>query len=203
MVLGVVVSAVFMGCVAALAADLCRGACARIVPFDDGPAPSRPPVVALVGASALLGGLLAALSVPPLELLPVAIAIFALVACWCSDALCGILPDAFTLGPLAALLAFAALRRDWWTLASAAMVFVPFAVASASTHGKGMGWGDTKLAALAGAVLGGPLGFVAMAAACAAAAVGYKVKRIASGPIALAPYIASAVALALPLALGR
>ena len=81
-------------------------------------------------------------------------------------------------------------------------LFVPFAVTSAATRGKGMGWGDAKLAALAGAVLG-PLGFLAMAVACAAAAAGYKVKRIASGPIAMAPYIATAIALALPLAFAR
>ena len=65
-----------------------------------------------------------------------------------------------------------------------------------------MGWGDAKLVALTGAVLG-PLGFLAMAVARAAAAVGYKVKRITIGPIALAPYIASAIALALPLAFAR
>ena len=193
-----------MGCVAALAVELSRGACARISPFADGPAPSAPPAAALVTASAVLGGVLGASTpVQPLDLVPAAIAIFALSACWCSDALCGILPDAFTLGPLAALLAFSVLRHDWWTLASAVMVFLPFAIASVVTRGKGMGWGDTKLAALVGAVLGGPLGFVAMAAACAAAAVGYKVKRIASGPIAMAPYIASVVALAIPLAFGR
>lgn len=203
MALSVLVAALFMGCVAALAGELSRGACARITPFADGPAPSRPPIVALVAGSALLGGVLAALSVQPLELFPFAVAIFALVGCWCSDALCGILPDSFTLGPLAVLLAFSVVRRDWWVLGSSAMVFVPFAVTSAATRGKGMGWGDTKLAALAGAVLGGPLGFVAMAVACAAAAAGYKIKRIRNGPIAFAPYIASAVALAMPLVLGR
>ena len=33
-----------------------------------------------------------------------AIGVFALVACWCSDSICGIVPDVFTLGPLAVIL---------------------------------------------------------------------------------------------------
>jgi prepilin signal peptidase PulO-like enzyme (type II secretory pathway) len=200
---GVLIGAIFLGCVAALAVELSRGVCARITPFADGPEPSEPPTIVLIAASALLGGVLAYVSPSPIALLPAGIAVFALVACWCSDALCGILPDIFTLAPLALVLAAGLLRRDWWTIVSAFALFVPFAVAAAATQGKGMGWGDTKLAALAGAVLGGPLGFVAMAVACVAAAVGYKVKHITAGPIALAPYIASTVALALPLAFAR
>ncbi|HKU81231.1 MAG TPA: prepilin peptidase, partial [Candidatus Tumulicola sp.] len=85
----------------------------------------------------------------------------------------------------------------------AAALFVPFAIAAWSTKGRGMGWGDVKLVALAGAALGAPLAMLAMVAACILAVIGYRIKHLASGPIAFAPYIAVAVGVAIPLGIGR
>ncbi len=141
--------------------------------------------------------------VPPLQIAVDAVVVFALVACWCSDSLCGIVPDVFTLIPLAIVLLLSIVRGNWWAVASAAILLAPFAVAAMMSRGRGMGWGDVKLVALAGAALGAPLGLLAMAAACIAAVVGYKIKGIRQGPIAFAPYIAAAIGFALPLGTAR
>ena len=73
------------------------------------------------------------------------------------------------------------------------------AAAAIFSRGMGMGWGDAKLVAISGAVLGLPLGVLALAAACAVAAVLHRLLRGKGSPIAFAPYIAAATALALPL----
>ena len=79
---------------------------------------------------------------------------FALTGCWYCDLARGIVPDFFTLFPLAALGSFAAVEGEWRVLISAAVPFVPFALAAVFSRGRGMGWGDAKLVALGGAVLG-------------------------------------------------
>ena len=111
----------------------------------DGPRVGKPPyVLLLIAAAAALGAFLAYRSTPPVQLGIAAIVIFALVACWCSDALCGFLPDAFTLAPLAALLLFSIAQHDWEVVISAVIVFVPFAIAAIFSKGYGMGWGDAE-----------------------------------------------------------
>jgi prepilin signal peptidase PulO-like enzyme (type II secretory pathway) len=87
------------------------------------------------------------------------------------------------------------------TVASAGIIFVPFAIAAMFSRGQGMGWGDVKLVALTGAVLGAPLALIALALACLAAAIGHRISRARQTPIAFAPYIAAATAIALPLGL--
>jgi prepilin signal peptidase PulO-like enzyme (type II secretory pathway) len=196
------VAALFFACVAFIGVQTSRALCAGVQTDDAGPASATPPYVVLVLAGAVLGGLLVAVGATPLQLGIAAIVAFALVACWCSDALCGIVPDAFTLAPLAALLLFSFAQRDWWIVLSAAIAFAPFAAAAIVTRGSGMGWGDVKLVALCGAALGAPLVVFAMAAACAAAVVGHLIGRGGSRPIAFAPYIAAATALALPFGIG-
>jgi prepilin signal peptidase PulO-like enzyme (type II secretory pathway) len=194
-------AAFFFGCIGFIATQTSASVCRNIAPADDGPQTSKPPYAALVVAAALLGGIFVALHTPPLELGIAAIVIFALVACWCSDALCGFLPDAFTLGPLAAILLFAFAQRDWEIIVSAAIIFVPFAGAALFSRGLGMGWGDAKLVALTGAALGAPLGAVALAVACVVAVVVHRFTGARSGPIAFAPYIAAITGAALPLGL--
>lgn len=197
-----IAAAVFFGCIGVIALHLSRALCAGIVPAEDGPPPGRPPYIVLVAACALLGGALVAVGATPLQIGIAAIVAFALVACWCSDALCGIVPDVFTLAPLAALLLFAVAQRDWWIAISATVVFAPFAVAAIFSRGYGMGWGDAKLVALAGAALGAPLALLALSCACAAAVIVNRFAR-GRGPIAFAPYIAAATGLALPLGLAH
>jgi len=193
--------ALFFGSIAFIAAQLSTSICRNIVPADDGPPTSKPPYVILVAAAATLGAIFAVQGQQPLQLGIAAIVIFALVACWCSDALCGFLPDTFTLGPLAALLLFALAQRNWEIIVSAALVFVPFAAAALFSRGLGMGWGDAKLVALTGAALGAPLGALTLAIACVAAVAVHRFAGARQSPIAFAPYIAALTGVALPLGL--
>ena len=197
--IGILSAALFFGCVAFLGEQLSRLVCANVVPAADGPPTSNPPTAALIAAGAFLGALLVHQGAQLPQMGIAAIGTLALVACWCSDSLCGIVPDVFTLGPLAVILLISVVQRDWWVLVSALALFVPFALAAMLSRGYGMGWGDAKLVALAGALLGAPLALLAMAAACLAAVVGYRVRGIKSGPIAFAPYIAAFIGIAMPL----
>jgi Flp pilus assembly protein protease CpaA len=138
-----------------------------------------------------------------MQIVAAAIVVFALVACWCSDARCGIVPDAFTLPPLAALLFLALAQRDWEVLWSAAIPFAFFAGAAVLSRGRGMGWGDAKFVAITGAALGAPLALFALALACVAAVVRQRLTKAARGPIAFAPYIAAATGIALPFGMLR
>lgn len=197
--IAIILAVVFFGCAAFLGVELSRGICARIVPLDGAPPLGNPPTVVLVAAGTLIGAALVARGAQPAQLVAAAIVVLALAACWSSDSLRGLVPDAFTLGPLAVLLLISVARKDWLVPISAGIAFVPFATAALFTHGRGMGWGDAKLVALAGAALGAPLAILAMIVACVAAVAGYRIKGMKSGPIAFAPYLAATVGLALPL----
>ncbi|MFY9631947.1 MAG: prepilin peptidase [Candidatus Cybelea sp.] len=195
--------ALFFGSIAFIATQTSTSVCSGITPAHDGPRVGKPPYVLLVAAAAALGAFLAYRSTPPVQLGIAAIVIFAMVACWCSDALCGFLPDAFTLAPLAALLLFAIAQHDWEIVISAVIVFVPFAIAAIFSKGYGMGWGDAKLVALTGAALGAPLGYLALCVACVTAVVVHKLAGGKNSPIAFAPYIAALTVVALPLGLAH
>lgn len=189
---------------AALAGALGGNAFAdRIQPFDDAPAPASVPVVVLVAAAAAIGAIVITHTSDPLQILPLALVCAALAAVWCCDARTGIVPDLFTVVPLAGVLAFAAVQHEWWVLASALIVFIPFAVAAMLSRGLGMGWGDVKLAALGGAVLGAELSLVSFMLACAVAVVVNYAMLRKRGAIALGPYLAGAIALAIPFGLNR
>lgn len=197
--IGIALAAAFFGCIAFVATQLSRAVCAGFSPAPDGPAPGTPPNLILVAAAAVIGGSLVGFSATPLQIGIAAIVIFALVACWCSDTMCGMVPDVFTLAPLAAIVLFALAQREWELVASAIIVFVPFAGAALFSRGHGMGWGDAKLVAIVGAALGAPLAVFALAVACVAAVIGHRITRGGRGPIAFAPYIAAAAGIALPL----
>jgi prepilin signal peptidase PulO-like enzyme (type II secretory pathway) len=200
-VIATLLAAVFFGCVAFIACEVSRAVCAKVPALGDGPATGTPPIIVLVAASALLGGLMIGRGATVMQLAAGAIVVFALVAAWCSDMLCGLVPDVFTLAPLAALLLLAFTQRDWGIFLSALVPFVPFAVAAFYSRGYGMGWGDAKLVALSGAALGAPLALLTLAAACVAAVVGHRIAKAGHNPIAFAPYIAACTGLALPLGL--
>ncbi len=193
--------ALFFGCIVFVAMQVSNIVCSTVEPAEDGPRSSKPPYAIVTVAGALLGAALMLAGATPLQLGIAAIVVFALAACWCSDALCGFLPDAFTLGPLGALLLFAVAQRNWGLIVSAALVFIPFAVAAYFSRGYGMGWGDAKLVALTGAVLGAPLGYFTLAIACAAAVIIHRFGGRRNEPIAFAPYIAALTGVALPLGL--
>jgi leader peptidase (prepilin peptidase)/N-methyltransferase len=171
--------------------------------FDDGPPPGHPPVPWLIGASAVIGAFAATHAAAPSQLLFIAIVCTALVAAWCCDVRTGIVPDLFTLVPLAMMLAVALWQHEWWLWISAFVPFVPFALAALLSRGRGMGWGDVKLVALGGAVLGAQLSLLAFALACVVAVgVNYFWGR-KRGAIAFAPYLVAAIGAALPIGMLR
>lgn len=170
-------------------------------PFDDGPAPGDPPVPWMVGGAMLVGGLLTARAESAQHMLIYAIVVCALTAIWCTDVRYGIVPDVFTLVPLALVLGIALFQRQPWPFASAFIAFVPFAVLALISKGRGMGWGDVKLVALGGAVLGAQWAIIAFAVACLAAVGVCYVRGKQRGPIAFAPYLTAAIGAAIPMAI--
>ena len=194
----VAIVAMVFGCIGFLAMELSAFVCRSIEPFDDGPPPGRPPRILLVVGSACVGAILTAKLGLGLELIVPAIVVVALVASWYADALCGIIPDYFTLVPLAILVVLRLLAGDWMSLLVMIAVTLCFAVAAFMSKGRGMGWGDVKLVAL-GAVVLGDRSLLAFAAACLAAVIVAAIRRRRTQPIAFAPYLASAIALALTL----
>jgi len=185
------------GCAAFLVIQLAASICAKIVPFEDGPRPGSPPVPWLIGGAAAIGSLLAlrGAEIPQLGL--AALLIVSLVASWYSDVRVGIVPDYFTLVPLGALLLLALLGRDWGVFGGMLAISIPFAALALWSKGLGMGWGDVKLAALGGAALGLQAAVIAFALACLLAAVVAIARKRHHEPIALAPYLASAIGVAL------
>lgn len=170
--------------------------------FEDGPAPGEPPVPWIVGGAAIVGAIVAHSGGPPENVPLFALAICALAAVWCTDVRYGVVPDAFTLAPLAAIAGIAFFEHRPWTIASAIVLGIPFAAAALLSNGRGMGWGDVKLAALGGAVLGAQTGLLALSAACIAAVLYTYLRGRRHEPIAFAPYLAASIAVAMPLGLG-
>lgn len=168
-------------------------------PFEDGPVPGKPPVIAIAAGSALVGILLTMRGSGAQSMLLYAIVVCALSAIWCTDVRYGIVPDVFTLVPLALVFALAIEQRAILPFVSAAIAFVPFAMLATLSQGRGMGWGDAKLAALGGAVLGGETALAAFAASAFIAATYAVLRGKHKHVIAFAPYLAAAIGAALPL----
>jgi prepilin signal peptidase PulO-like enzyme (type II secretory pathway) len=193
----VLVATIVFGCVAFLSVQLSAWVCKDVVPFEDGPKPGRPPVTFLIVGSALVGMSLAMRGVPIPTLAIVALITVSLVACWYSDVRCGIVPDYFTLVPLGIWFVFSLLDHNYKPFVGAALVFVPFAIFALISRGRGMGWGDVKLATLGAAVLGPPAAMLAFAGACLIAVFVAAVRKRRTEPIAFAPYLAGAIAAAI------
>ena len=173
--------------------------CAGVEPYGDGPASvafARWPFAAI---AACIGGLIAWHDVNAAHLVVLAVVTLALAGGTAADLRCGMLPDVLTVGPLVLVVALGAASHDWAPALGAAFVAVPFAGAAVFSRGRGMGWGDVKLAALGGALLGvADAAFAFMLAALAA----YVVARRTAGvrrPIAFGPYLAASIAACLTL----
>lgn len=163
-------------------------------PQKDGPAPVAVPRWPFPAAGALIGLASTLHDQDPRHLAVAGIVLFALAACTACDFRSGMLPDVCTLGPLVLLLGLAAVQRDWTTALSAAIIGIPFAATVLISHGRGMGWGDVKLAALGGAYLGGPNAVLAFAfASLAAYLVAWRTGSLRR-PIAFGPYLAVSIA---------
>jgi prepilin signal peptidase PulO-like enzyme (type II secretory pathway) len=167
----------------------------KLQPFEDGPPPRDVNIWALVGGAALLGLILGFKLAPLPDLIVYAILTGALVAIWYCDVRTGIVPDLFTLVPLGIGVVIALFRHEYWALASAVVVGVPFAGAALLSRGRGMGWGDAKLAALGGLILGMLTGtFLFGIASLVAVIVSAVRNRAKPVPVAFAPYLVSAIA---------
>jgi leader peptidase (prepilin peptidase) / N-methyltransferase len=170
----------------------------RLQPLPDGPPQQKAPVPLLIAGCAAIGAILTTHSGSQGQILIVAIVCTSLVAIWITDARRGIVPDAFTLGPLTLLILVALWQHEWRVFVAAAIPFVPFAITATISKGRGMGWGDVKLVALGGIVLGPQVAVTAFALACfAAVVVSYRGGR-KKGAIAFAPYLACAIGLGIP-----
>jgi prepilin signal peptidase PulO-like enzyme (type II secretory pathway) len=173
--------------------------CADRTPYEDGPAPVAFARWPFALASACIGAALAAHGESPARLALLVFVMLALAGCCAADLTCGLLPDPLTLLPLAVVAGTGAIAHDWAPLLSAALVFAPFAIAAVMSRGRGMGWGDAKLAALGGALLGArEAAFAFMLAAIAAAVIGRRMGSMRR-PIAFGPYLAAAIVAMLPL----
>jgi prepilin signal peptidase PulO-like enzyme (type II secretory pathway) len=177
-----------------LAAD---ALCAGRVPHDDGPAAVAFARWPFPLAGACIGAALALHGATPLHLSVLAFVVLGLAGCTAADLACGMLPDLLTLGPLALVIATGLLGRDYAPLAGALFVALPFAAAAVLSRGRGMGWGDVKLAALGGAMLGARDATVAFTLAAAVAYVVARRSGRAAQPIAFGPYLAGSIVLTL------
>ncbi len=193
----VAAAAFFCGCAAACGIIVSTLLCARIEAFEDGPVPrSLHPAIPIATVS-VLGALIALRGATPAQLGIVALIALPLAGIWYADSRKGIVPDAFTLVPLGVIAVVVVLRHSWFVGISALVVFVVFAAGAALSKGRGMGWGDAKLAALVGAVLGLQGSLLTLALACFAATIVSVVRDRGTRPIAFGPYIVVATLLAI------
>jgi leader peptidase (prepilin peptidase)/N-methyltransferase len=193
------------GCAALFAGGGLLGAyagerlCAGVEPYDDGPASVTVPRWLFGVAGAVVGAAVALQGGSPAHAALLLVVTFALAGGAAADLRCGMLPDVLTVAPLALVVAFGAVSHDWSPALGAAFVAVPFAFAALISRGRGMGWGDVKLAALGGALLGVADATLAFMLAALAA---YLVARRTAGvrrPIAFGPYLAASIAASLTL----
>jgi prepilin signal peptidase PulO-like enzyme (type II secretory pathway) len=167
--------------------------CAGRSPYEVGPQPVafRRWPFALAGGFA--GAALAAHGAAPAQLALLLVVMLALSGCSAADLSCGILPDVLTLGALALVVGIGLAAHDPAPALGAALVFAPFAAAALFSHGRGMGWGDVKLAALGGSLLGVRDAALAFMVAALAAYVIARRMGTARRPVAFGPYLAASI----------
>ena len=199
LVVSAAVGALLFGVTGLLASRLAGAWYGDRVSEDDGPPVLALPEWIFIAVPAALGAAVGARSVEPPEAALLLVAVLALTVCAVTDSLTGTIPDLFTLGPLIAVLALSAVRREWMPLLGAAFAFVPFALIALLSRGRGMGWGDVKLVAFGGAIVG--LGGITLAVviASAAASLAAVLQGRARRPIAYGPYLAASIAAVLGL----
>lgn len=163
----------------------------------DGPAPGDPRVPYVVAVASILGACAASRGMAPAPLGTFALLAGLLAAIWYADVARGIVPDAFTLLPLAAIGVAATLAHRPEILLAAVVTAIPFALLAALTGGRGLGWGDVKLGALGGALLGMQGAVLAFAAASLAAIIVARFRAEGGRPIAFGPYMVLAIVLPL------
>lgn len=196
-VLEILVTAAAFGAFAYAGALVAATYWSSLEPLDGAPASQTPPVMLLVASAALIGGVCALRGTPTEALAIIAAMVTVLTAIWCVDVSRGIVPDVLTLVPLAALLIAGLLTGRWYVVLAAVIPAIPFAVMAWRTKGLGLGWGDVKLAALGGALLGMQTAILAFAVAAIGAIVVARIRRRTAEPIAFGPYLVTAIVLPL------
>ncbi len=192
-------SAIVFACASACGVALAQILCGDVTPLEDAPQPSRLSPLVPIGTFTVLGLVMALRHAGPLQLGTVALISVPLAGSWYADAKKGIVPDAFTLLPLALIFITIIIHHSWFVAISSIVTGAAFAIAALLSRGRGMGWGDAKLAAVAGALLGLPWSMGVLGAACFAATVVSVVRNRGTQPIAFAPYIVVAVVSAIAL----
>lgn len=168
----------------------------RLRRHDDGPEPVKLHPAYLIGGAAVLGALLGWRRLPNPEFAIAALTMLPLAGAWYCDALTGLIPDVFTLVPLAVAVGYETfVMKQPWVVLAALVLFLPFALGAVFSKGRGMGWGDAKLAAFGGALLGmrdATLAFgIASLALVVVGSIRYRSRRV---PLAFAPYLVAAIA---------
>lgn len=197
--IAILLAATTFAAVAALGLAVARYTCAGTEPLADGPPPGVVPQQLILLGAGVLGAVAAGRGLPLPAMAIVAMACGLLAAIWASDVTRGIIPDMFTLVPLGAVLLAAGLAGRWEVVIAAIVPTIPFAVLAWRSQGMGLGWGDVKLAALGGPLIGMQNALMAFALGCLVAVVVARVRNRHHEPVAFAPYLASAIAV--PLAL--
>jgi len=177
-------------------------ALAGAVPFADGPRTVRPPTAVLVGCAAIAGAAFGLHAEPLRAALFAALLVAALIGCCWSDLAFGLVPDVLTLVPLLVVAIAALATHDARPLVAMTFVGVPLGLVAFVSGGRGFGWGDVKLLALAAAIVGIGASLVAAAVASFVAAAVALGRGRSREPIAFVPYLAATLAIALALPLG-
>jgi prepilin signal peptidase PulO-like enzyme (type II secretory pathway) len=196
----ILLSTIVFAAMGALGIAAARYVCAGQTPLADGPPAGKVSVQLLIVGNGLLGALAAMRpGLPLVALAIIALTCGVLTAIWVADSEVGMIPDAFTLAPLGALLLAAVLSGHWYVAIVALVPAIPFAILAWRSHGVGLGWGDVKLAALGGPLIGMQGALIFFAVACGIAVIVARVRGLNGRPVAFGPYLATAIAL--PLAL--
>lgn len=177
------------GCAAACGIIAAHLLCSRVPQLEGAPQSFKIHPAILVAVFMLLGILLAARGASMQELGLVALVGIPLVGAWYSDSLKGIVPDAFTVLPLAIIAIAVVVHHTWGIAVSICVIGVAFGISAFISKGRGMGWGDVKLAALSGAVLGLEPALLALAVACFGATAISVLRDRGKAPIAFAPFM--------------
>ena len=163
-------------------------------PADDGPEPTAFKRWPIVAGATVLGTIVGVQGVSPWHAAICTIAVLALAGCAAADLSCGMLPDVLTLGPLALVVGSGIALHSWAPAIGAVLVFAPFAIVAILSNGRGMGWGDVKLAAFGGAFLGVRDATLAFVLAAIAAYIVARRSGHPKRPIAFGPYLAGSIA---------
>jgi prepilin signal peptidase PulO-like enzyme (type II secretory pathway) len=204
MIIAVLVSALIFAIASAIGIPIAAYLTKNLERFDDGPPIMRIPQYLPIVCAAILGAVygfnLAHVETPAKtisEVLLFAPAVMVAIACLFVDAKTGLVPDILTVPALLVVLVYALFTGNNLPFAGAAMLFLPFAMTAYFSKGLGMGWGDVKLVAFAGAVLGPSRGLVAAVLACLATYVIAKIQKKSKEPVAFAPALVASFAVIL------